>query len=409
MAIVSRGDSLADPRALLQSGSHHDAIHKEARRGDLKAGAVAAIGFLQIFLFCAHWFLYRTLVAFWPSFLPLPPAASLSLRNSLFVLSTAFLVGTLLGRRFSNGLVAFVYRVGSIWMGILNFLFWAALLCWIAVLLLRLAPAGAALAVRPWIGAIFFDAAIVVSLYGFINARIIRERRVTVSLPNLPAAWRGRTALLVTDLHLGYINSAGFARRVANIARRLDPAIMFLAGDLYDGSKVDATRVAAPLFELSPPHGMYFSGGNHEEFGDAEEYTAAIRRGGFLVLHNERVIVDGLQVIGVSYADSTVPAHMRAFLSSLHLGDGPASILLNHVPHRLPIVEKEGVSLQLSGHTHGGQMFPFTLIVRRVFGKFSYGLQRFGNLQVYTSSGAGTWGPPMRVGTRPEVVLITFA
>ncbi len=86
------------------------------------------------------------------------------------------------------------------------------------------------------------------------------------------------------------------------------------------------------------------------------------------------------------------------------------SILLNHVPNRLPLAEHAGVSLQLSGHTHGGgQMFPFNLITRRAFGKFTYGLQRFGELQVYTSSGAGTWGPPMRVGTHSEIVLLTFA
>jgi hypothetical protein len=238
---------------------------------------------------------------------------------------------------------------------------------------------------------------------------VIRERRLTVSLPNLPHAWKGRTALLMSDLHLGNINSAGFARRIAGIARRLDPSIIFVAGDLYDGSKADPALLAAPLFELNPPHGMYFCGGNHEDFGDAAGYSAAITRGGIHVLHNRRVDVDGLQVIGVSYADSTIPAHIRAFLESLHLANGPASILLNHVPHRLPIVEQEGVSLQLSGHTHGGQIFPFTLIVRRVYGKFSYGLQRFGRLQVLTSSGAGTWGPPMRVGTHPEVVLVTFA
>jgi hypothetical protein len=125
-------------------------------------------------------------------------------------------------------------------------------------------------------------------------------------------------------------------------------------------------------------------------------------------LHNERVLVDGLQVVGVSYADSSYPAHLRAFLESLHLDGGPASVLLNHVPHRLPIVEQTGVSLQLSGHTHGGQIFPFTLFARWAYGEFTYGLQRFGRLQVLTSSGAGTWGPPMRVGTHAEVVLMTF-
>ena len=112
--------------------------------------------------------------------------------------------------------------------------------------------------------------------------------------------------------------------------------------------------------------------------------------------------------LGVPYGDSTCPIRLRATLEGLHLDPGQASILLNHVPNRLPIVEQAGVSLQLSGHTHGGQIFPFNWLTRRVFGKFTYGLQRFGELQVYTSSGAGTWGPPMRVGTHPEIVLITF-
>jgi len=374
----------------------------------LKVWAVAAIAFLQAFLSCSHWFLYRTLVTFWPPFLPLTAEGSLYLRNTLFVLSASFMVAALLGHRFNNGLVGVLYKLSSIWMGIFNFLFWAAWLCWLAALFLRFLPANTAAAVRPWIGTVLFGAAILISVYGFINARVIREHRVTVTLPRLPESWKGRTALLVSDLHLGHINSADFAKGIAAIARRLDPSIIFVAGDLYDGSKVDPRRLAAPLFELSPPHGVYFSGGNHEDFGNAEEYNAAIQGGGVRVLHNERVVVDGLQVIGVSYADSTLPAHLRSFLDSLHLAEGPASILLNHVPHRLPIVEQTGVSLQLSGHTHGGQIFPFTLIVRWAYGKFSYGLQRFGSLQVFTSSGAGTWGPPMRVGTHPEVVLITF-
>jgi hypothetical protein len=374
----------------------------------LKVWAVSAVALLQVFLFCFHWFLYHTLVAFWPPFMPLTATGSLYLRNTLITLSASFIIGALLGSRFSHGLVAFVYKLASAWLGILNFLFWAACLCWLGSLLLRLAPAESAAAARPWIGTVLFGPAILISLYGFINARIIRERRVTVTLPELPEAWKGRTALLVTDVHLGNVNSTGFARRIAAIARRLDPSIIFLAGDLFDGSKADPTLIAGPLFQLSPRRGIYFAGGNHEDFGDAEEYTTAISRGGIRVLHNERVIVDGLQVIGISYADSTLPAHVRAFLEPLHLAQGPASILLNHVPHRLPIVEQAGVSLQLSGHTHGGQIFPFTLIVRWVYGKYSYGLQRFGSLQVLTSSGAGTWGPPMRVGTHPEVVLITL-
>jgi predicted MPP superfamily phosphohydrolase len=384
-------------------------MNKGLRSDDLKVWAVSAVAFIGVFLFCCHWFVYYTLIAFWPASLSLTANGSLYLRNTLLVLSVSFIAAALLGYRFSNPAVALFYRLTSIWMGIFNFLFWAAWLCWFAALMVHFVAPAESSAARPWIGVVFFGASIAVSIYGFINARVVRERHVTVELPNLPPSWKGRTALLATDLHLGNINSAGFARRIADIARRLNPSVIFLAGDLYDGSKADPVRIAAPLFELSPPLGTFFCGGNHEDFGDVDEYARAITRGGIRILHNECVAVDGLRVIGVSYADSTYPAHLRAFLEPLHLTSGPASILLNHVPHRLPIVEQTGVSLQLSGHTHGGQIFPFTVIVRWIYGKFTHGLHRFGNLQVLTSSGAGTWGPPMRVGTQPEVVLMTFA
>lgn len=375
----------------------------------MKVWAVAAIVFLQAFLSCCHWFIYRTLLAFWPGFLPLTAGARLALRDVLLILSVTFILAALFGRRFANPVVGLFYKLASAWLGVVNFLFWAAGLCWLLALLMHLLPPATAGLLRPWIGTVLFSAAILVSIYGLINAQLIRERRLSVQLPNLPPSWKGRTALLITDLHLGHINATAFSRRIAARARRLDPSIVFLAGDLYDGSRADSTRIAAPLFELSPPFGIYFCGGNHEDFGDADEYANAITRGGIRILHNERVLVDGLQVIGVSYADSTYPTQLRAFLEPLHLAAGPASVLLNHVPHRLPIVEESGVSLQLSGHTHGGQIFPFTLAVRWAYGKFTYGLQRFGNLQVLTSSGAGTWGPPMRVGSHPEIVLITFA
>jgi predicted MPP superfamily phosphohydrolase len=188
----------------------------------------------------------------------------------------------------------------------------------------------------------------------------------------------------------------------------LNPDVVFIPGDLFDGTGVDPDRLLAPLKELAPRFGIFFASGNHEEFGDEAHYEAALSRGGIRVLTNEMVTVDGLHILGVPYRDSTSPIRLRATLEGLLVDASQASILLNHMPSRLPIVERAGVSLQLSGHTHGGQLIPFNWLTRRVFGKFTYGLQRFGDLQVYTSSGAGTWGPPMRVGTHPEIVLITF-
>jgi predicted MPP superfamily phosphohydrolase len=222
-------------------------------------------------------------------------------------------------------------------------------------------------------------------------------------------SWRGRTALVVTDLHLGQINGPGFSRRIVALAARLKPDIIFFSGDFFDGGKTDATTLAAPFRNLAPPFGSYFSTGNHDEFSNTSHYAEVLTHIGIRVLMNEKVLIDGLQIVGVSNGDAGYPIRLRATLESLNLVRGKTSILLNHVPNRLPIVEQAGINLQISGHTHGGQLFPFTWLTRRAFGKFTYGLQRFGALQVYTSSGAGTWGPPMRVGTRPEIVLLTFA
>jgi uncharacterized protein len=381
---------------------------REAIKDKTEAGRsswpVGAIAIMQTILFLGHWLLYQT----WTSFWDLGPSISGPLALILLVLSVTFTIASLLSFRYSNAAVAFLYKLAAIWVGFLNFLFWAACLCWPADLFFRATMAHASIEVRPWIATILFGIALLVSLCGFVNARVIRERRITVKLPGLPQPWRGRKALMVSDLHLGHVNGAGFARRIAKLARRLDPAIMFIAGDLYDGSLADPERLAAPLFELAPLLGVFFSEGNHEDYGDAAAYCAALRGGGIRVLRSEQVEIEGMRIVGVPYSETIYPLHFRTFLEGLRLDSGGPSILLNHVPNRLAMVEKAGVSLQLSGHTHGGQVFPFTLVTQRVFGKFTYGLQKFNNLQVLTSSGVGTWGPPMRVGTAPELVLITF-
>lgn len=372
----------------------------------MKAWSVLAIGLVQGLLLVAHWFIFHTWMVFSRE---IGTTTTLGLQTAVFLLAFSFFVAALLGFYFSNFVVTLIYRIAAVWLGLLNFLFWAACASWIlwyALVLSRvhLNPD----IVRPQIGGTCFGLAVLVAVYGLLNAYWIRVRRIRVKLPNLPASWRGRTALLLSDLHLGNINGVRFSRRIAAMAAQLKPDIIFLPGDLFDGSKIDPDRLTSPLKQLSAPHGIYFSSGNHDEFGRSSLYTAAIIHAGFHVLANEKVIVNGLQILALPYSISTSPLHFRAALEALRLDPNLPSILLNHAPNRLPIVEQAGISLQLSGHTHGGQMFPFTWFTRRIFGKFTYGLQQFGELQVYTSSGAGTWGPPMRVGTYSEIVLITF-
>ncbi len=368
----------------------------------MKAWPILGIVVVQTFLLLVHWFVYHTWIVFWGG---LGPSATLPLRTALTLLAFSFIAAALLGFYFTGRMVRLLYRVASVWLGLLNFFFLAACLCWLA----RLALALLGLPTNgPLLAGALYSAAVAASLYGLVNARLIRVRRNTIQLDGLPVSWHGRTALIVSDLHLGHVNGPAFCRRIVELAARLKPEIVFLPGDLFDGGKADATALAEPLRALAPPFGSYFSTGNHDEFGDTAQYAKVLTDAGIRVLANEKVTVDGLEIVGVSYGDSGYPIRLRAILESLQLVPGRASILLNHVPNRLPIVEQAGIGLQLSGHTHGGQLFPFTWLTRRAFGKFTYGLRRFGELQVYTSSGAGTWGPPMRVGTQPEVVLLTF-
>jgi uncharacterized protein len=374
----------------------------------LKARPVVAIILVQSFLFLAHFFVYWTWMNFW---WPMSHGAVMALRITLAVLSFVFVPASLLGFRYENATVKLFYRFAALWMGLANFLFVGAWVACLADLVLRFSVSPSTrIADRPYIAAVLLAAAVVTFIYGLVNARVLRVRQVTVELPNLPASWREKRAVLISDMHLGHINGVEFARHIAAKARELNPDVIFLAGDVFDGSKVEADKIAAPLMEMKASLGVFFINGNHEEFGGATHFEKAMRDGGICVLHNESVEVDGLRIVGIPYGNSHYPLHNRAFLEGLNLKDGPPSILLNHVPNRLPIAEHAGVSLQLSGHTHGGgQMFPYNLITRRAFGKFTYGLQQFGAMQVYTSSGAGTWGPPIRVGTHPEIVLLSFA
>ena len=368
----------------------------------MKAWPVVGIVLMQGILSLAHWFIYHTWIAFW---VPMNSAPLLALRIALIALSMSFIVAALLGFYFSNPLVRLLYKVAAVWLGMLNFFFLAACLCWVAALGFRLARVAPD---RPAIAAVFFSIGLAAAVYGVFNAVWIRVRRISIKLPNLPERWRGRTALMLSDLHLGHVNGLRFCRRLVAMAASLRPDIVFIPGDLFDGTEADSQRLAAPFRDLTAPFGLYFSTGNHDEFGGADHYAEVLAQTGIRVLSNEKITVDGLQIAGVPYADSTYPIRLKATLNALDLDHGQASILLNHVPNRLPLVEQAGVSLQLSGHTHGGQIFPFTWLTRRIFGKYTYGLQTFGALQVYTSSGAGTWGPPMRVGTHPEIVLMRF-
>jgi predicted MPP superfamily phosphohydrolase len=389
---VTNGNSGAAPPPTSKSTEPRPGAEREGGRRILPfLLVVSAIFSSGTWLVCATWdyFWEAPLFAGW--------------RFVAFALSAAFILSMLAGLRFSGLWLRIMYKISAVWLAVLNFLLFAALGCW----LVWAATKGLGLHLdRKLIGESLYGLAVLVSGYGLLNAACLRVTRVVVPLPHLPAAWHGRELVLASDLHLGNFRGAGFTRRVVNRVRSLQPYAVLVCGDVFDGPKADYDQLVEPFRALTAPGGVYFITGNHEEFTDRGKYIAAIARAGVRVLHNEKVTVEGLQIIGVLDGEAVDPEQLRKVLIDAAIDPRQPSILLSHRPGHLSIVEAAGVSLQVSGHTHEGQMWPWIWAAHRVHGPFAYGLNRLGNLLVLTSSGAGTWGPPLRAGTRSEIVLI---
>lgn len=294
-------------------------------------------------------------------------------------------------------------KITSVAMGLLNFAFLAALFCWPV---LWLAQRWGISVSQAEIAGTLFTLAVLVACYGVANAARLRITRYTVHLRHLPAAWQGREVALVSDIHIGAIRGPGFVRDIVDRLKALRPAAVFIPGDMFDGAKVDLARAVEPWRELRAPAGTYFVTGNHDEFVDRAPYIAALRSVGITVLHNEKVTVDGLQIVGIHDFETHRAPLFRELLRQARIDPDQPSILLSHRPAHLDVVAEAGISLQLSGHTHAGQFPLWTLLVRQIYGRFAYGLNRLGSLQVVTSSGAGSGGPPLRVGTRSEIVIL---
>ncbi|HLY08116.1 MAG TPA: metallophosphoesterase [Planctomycetota bacterium] len=361
------------------------------------------VAIVQTILFLAHGLLWATSAAFLDG---RSTGLLVALGAVVALLSLTFVPATILAFRSRRAWVKVLYRGAAVWLGLLNYLFFGALLAWGVEGVNRLMgePIG-----RPTIGAGILVLALLASLAAFIQSGRVRVVTLPVSLPNLPESWKGRRMAVLSDVHLGHVRGAAFLRRLVGRIAEEKPDLVVVPGDLYDGTSVDAEELARPWKDLSAPLGVYFVTGNHEEFHDASRFTQTLAAAGVRTLQNEKVHLDGVQIVGIHDGDHRNPERLGSLLRGLRLDRSTPSILLAHSPIHLGIAEQAGLSLQISGHTHGGQFFPWTWVVDRVYGAFARGLHALGSLQVLTTVGAGTWGPPMRLGSRPELVMVRFA
>ncbi|WP_157101565.1 metallophosphoesterase [Nocardia shimofusensis] len=240
--------------------------------------------------------------------------------------------------------------------------------------------------------------------YGVLKGPAVN--RVTVPLRRLPAEASGFRITLVSDLHLGPSLGRGFARTVVDTINRTQPDLIAIAGDLVDGSVADLREHVAPLADLRAPHGVFFCMGNHEYYSGPDEWIEYLPNLGIRVLFNERAELPWFDIAGVD--DLAAEAYDRAPDFDAALGGRDTSkpcVLLAHQPSLIHDAVDHGVDLQLSGHTHGGQLFPANFFAALANPTLA-GLERYGDTQLYVTRGAGAWGPPVRVGAPSDITVI---
>jgi predicted MPP superfamily phosphohydrolase len=252
------------------------------------------------------------------------------------------------------------------------------------------------------------------TLMGLVNAR----RRaavvdVDVSVENLPPELHGFSIAQISDVHVGQTIRHDYVNAIVQAVNSLHVDVIAITGDLVDGSVQQLAPHVAPLGSLRARHGAYFVTGNHEYYSGAQAWVQELRRIGLTVLMNEHVILqhEGSSLVLAGVTDYSAHHFNRAERSDPEAAlrgapqDAGAKILLAHQPRSAPAAAAAGYDLQISGHTHGGQFWPWNLFVR-FQQPFTAGLARLEKMWVYTSRGTGYWGPPKRLGAPSEITRI---
>jgi len=347
------------------------------------------------------------------------------LRFSLILLASSFFFAFTISHYWDNILTRIFYTVSGLWLGLLLNL----TLFIVAFSLLRFIFILSKIEFNKKVySRIFLALAIVYTFYGIINVFLIDTKNVTVKIDNLPTAWQGKKIVQISDVHLGRVLGANFMNMVASKVNKAEPDLIVITGDLFDATDGHLDRFTDSLNSLQAQKGIYYVTGNHEIYLGPIEVEKALAKTKINFMNDQIVTLDGLQLIGINYPGfgekkdiSSIIKNNKNFSlenPSILLFHSPSSILSNGGNNHSDVylnpdtdfkgARDLGVDLQLSGHTHRGQLFPFNLITQIIFKGYDYGLHELGNFSIYTTSGTGVWGPTMRTSGRSEIVVITL-
>ncbi|MBI5806352.1 metallophosphoesterase [candidate division TA06 bacterium] len=355
-----------------------------------------AVAFMVALLFTLmglmHFYVYKRTGAL----LGLPKSPALFI--ALTLLTILFPLAMILSRTVDGPLVRVLYIAAASWLGLVFQSFTASALVHLIQLLFDLArhPLG-----QRTLGWSTIGLSLLVFFYGLLNAALIRTTEITIGIKGLrePKV----TIALLTDIHVGAVYGPKYLQNIVDRTNALNPNLVAIAGDLFDGSAKPDYRLVKPLEGLQAP--AFFVTGNHEVYEGLDVTTELVSKTGVTALRNRLAKFQGLQIIGL---DAPLREGRKSGIFDKFDGtidpDKP-SILLYHIPVGLEQAKERGIDLQLSGHTHNGQMFPFNLLMP-LFYRFYNGYGRDGDFQIYVSHGVGNWGPPLRIGSRSEIIKI---
>jgi predicted MPP superfamily phosphohydrolase len=272
----------------------------------------------------------------------------------------------------------------------------------------RLSPRHRLLFQRRWMAGLAIGV-LGIAIFGLQEAKNVQVTRLEIQLQNLPATLDGYRVVQVSDVHYGMLTENGKLAKLVEQVNQLHADLIVITGDLVDEGVSHMEQMTRPLQGLKARDGVLAVTGNHEYYAGVNRATAIMEKAKIRVLRNERIILPGgLQVLGIddptgSRRMGETAANFQGLLASLD--PLQPSIFLYHQPIRFAEAASFGIGLQLSGHTHGGQLFPMRYISQLIY-PLTPGLHRIGRSYLYVNRGAGTWGPPMRLGSPPEITLI---
>ena len=323
----------------------------------------------------------------------------------LGVMSISFIVSVGLVHWHETPFINNLYLISSVWLGTVWYIALSVAATWGFIWLGRFIDIKFPIMA---ISIVLLLVAVSYSGYGIWNAFHPRLKNISISIKNLPDYWQGKKIVQLTDIHLGTIHHRRFMEKLVEQVNDLNPDLIFITGDLFDGAGQKLNHLAEPISDLNSNNGIYYISGNHETYISLENSLSAVGETSAIILRDELVELEGLQILGIDYPMIGQEHDLKPVLQKID--SSRPSIVLYHEPKEQvwKLVKEAGASLMLSGHTHKGQMWPFSWVAKLVYGDYYYGLNTDKDFTIYTSNGVGTWGPPMRTGNHPEIVEITL-